>query len=50
MSDNSSGGITAIVAIIAIVVILGVGYFIVQNNADNSGGAINVEIPGGDGQ
>ena len=51
MSDEGSG-MTAIVAIIAIIVILGLGYLVFQNFVanDNSGETINIDLPGGDGQ
>lgn len=39
---------TAIVAIIAIVIILGVGYFVMQKySAEPTGTEINVQLPGG---
>lgn len=47
MSDNGSGGMTAIVAIIAIVVILGIGYFFMQNYMGDTNGSINIELPTG---
>ncbi len=48
MSDGESGGMTAIVAIVAIIVILGVGYVLFQNYfVQDSGSTINVELPTG---
>jgi hypothetical protein len=43
---------TAIVAIIAIIVIVAVGYFVLQGRmpAADSGAEINVDLPTGDGQ
>lgn len=53
MADTDSG-MTAIVAIIAIVIILGVGFLIFRNMAGtggstNSGPSINVDLPTGGG-
>lgn len=49
MSDNDSGGMTAIVAIVAILVIVAVGYFIFQKYAAvpaaDSGTTIDVDLP-----
>ncbi len=52
MADNDSGGMTAIVAILAIVVILGIGYFVFQSvGQDNeTNPVIDVEIPSGENQ
>ena len=50
MSDNGSSGMTAIVAIIAIVVLIGIGYFVLQYFPMNEEPAIEVDLPGGDGQ
>lgn len=49
MSDNGSGGMTAIVAIVAIVLILGVGYFVMQNftNENEPNPIIDIELPEG---
>lgn len=46
MSDNGSGGMTAIVAIVAIVIILGVGYFVMQNYAgETETPIIDINVP-----
>lgn len=47
MADNDSSAMTAIVAIIAIVVILGLGYYAMQMFRNNppEGNTINVNIP-----
>lgn len=47
MADNDSGGMTAIVAIIAIIVILGIGYFVFQSIGQDNETApvIDVNIP-----
>ncbi len=48
--DSSSSAMTMLVAIIAIVVIAGVGYFVVRSmNGNASDATINVDLPGGDG-
>ncbi len=54
MAENDSGGMTAIVAIIAIIVILGIGFLIFKNMgggapAATGGGSIDVNLPAGDG-
>jgi hypothetical protein len=48
MADSSSGGMTAIVAIVAIILILGVGFFVFRGAVDNGGNggpSINVDVP-----
>lgn len=52
MSDSDSGGMTAVVAIVAIVVILGIGFFLFQRFAgqENAGPSVNVELPTGQNQ
>jgi hypothetical protein len=49
MADNDSGGMTAIVAILAIIVILGIGYFVFQNIRQDAEptSVIDVNIPSG---
>jgi hypothetical protein len=51
MADTDNSGMTAIVAIIAIVVILGIGYVIYARSAGapvNDGTSINLNLPTGD--
>ena len=52
MADNESSGMTAIVAIIAIVIIAGLGFFAYKNFlVTDNGSTINLELPSGnDGQ
>jgi hypothetical protein len=42
---------TAIVAIVAILIIIGVGYLVYQKTGNkNTGGGINIEVPAGNNQ
>ncbi len=49
MSDNASSGMTAIVAIVAIVIVAGLGFFAYKNfiAKDDGGASINLELPEG---
>lgn len=51
MADDNSSGMTAIVAIIAIIVILGLGYVVMRNlngaPANGGGATIDVDLPVG---
>lgn len=50
MTDSNSGGMTAIVAIVAIVIIIGLGFVAYQQYMGNQQqpGTINVELPTGE--
>ena len=51
MADTDSGGMNAIVAVVAIIAILIIGYFVIQTmrgqNTGTQGIDVNVGIPGG---